>query len=201
MKKEGKTIYFADLFAGIGGFHYAFQMVADKLKLTIKCKYVSEIDKYAIENYCQNFHFNENRIFDIKEFDSHVDNSRLDIAFCGFPCQPFSNAGFMKGFEDKNRGKMIYFVRDFIRKTKPKIILLENVKHLIKHNNKNTYQEILKIFHEEGYIGTPINEPLIVSPHDFGLKQKRERVFIPLVQKNFFNKVTSDNVYYRNWIV
>ena len=58
-------IKFIDLFAGIGGFHYAFQMVADKLKLTIKCKYVSEIDKYAIENYCQNFHFNENRIFDL----------------------------------------------------------------------------------------------------------------------------------------
>ncbi len=200
MGDTNKNIYFADLFAGIGGFHHAFKIVASDLNLKIKCKYVSEIDKYAKENYCLNFNFDENKIFDIKDFTDYVDNSNLDIVFCGFPCQPFSNAGFMKGFDDEHRGKMIYIVCDFIKKTKPKIILLENVKYLTKHNNENTYKEILDMFHQAGYVGSSIKEPLIISPHDLGLKQKRERVFIPLVQKSFFNKVTSNNENYWNMI-
>lgn len=196
MKSKTKKIYFADLFAGIGGFHYAFDLIAKEMNFEIKCKYVSEIDKQAKENYCTNFKFPIEKIFDINDFEKFIDTSKLDIIFCGFPCQPFSNAGYKKGFNDNERGKLIFVVRNFVRSTKPKIVLLENVKYLANHNNQKTYQKIIKIFKDEGYIGTSINKPLIVSPHELNLKQRRERVFIPLVKKELFDKTISNNVYY-----
>ena len=191
-----KKLYFADLFAGIGGFHYALDLVSKKMNFKIQCKYVSEIDEQAKKNYCMNFDFPIENIFDINKFDNFINTSKLDIVFCGFPCQPFSNAGLKKGFKDEERGKLIFKVKQFVKKTQPKIILLENVKYLTNHNNQETYGKIIKLFKKEGYIGTSINNPLIISPHQFNLKQRRERVFIPLVKKDLFNKTTSNNKYY-----
>ncbi|MDE6894419.1 MAG: DNA (cytosine-5-)-methyltransferase, partial [Malacoplasma sp.] len=153
-QSESKKIYFGDFFAGIGGFHYAFNNVIERNfrnKIKPTCVYVSEIDKFAKEIYSRNFQFDISKIFNIHEFQEN-ENKKLDIIFCGFPCQSFSSAGNKKGFEDETRGTLIFKMIEIIKKTKPKIVLLENVKHLVNHDNKKTFNKIIEEFKNLNYI-------------------------------------------------
>ena len=74
-----------------------------------------------------------------------------DILCAGFPCQPFSISGKMKGFED-TRGTLIYHVFELIEKRQPKVVLLENVKHLVYHDSKRTLSTIVQHLEEMGYV-------------------------------------------------
>ncbi|MDE6289599.1 MAG: DNA cytosine methyltransferase [Ureaplasma sp.] len=180
-------ITFADLFSGIGGFHLAFQNVSNTENFITECLYASEIDRFAKDVYHNNFGFSIDRMLEIKELQNNITEKKLDVIFCGFPCQPFSSAGKQKGFNDEGRGKLIFDVINFVKKTKPKVILLENVKNLINHNNKETINKIVKEFDLAGY-KLISEEPEVLSPHQFGIKQKRYRVFIPLVRKDLSNE-------------
>ena len=97
---SSKKITFIDLFAGIGGFHLAFQ------SLGCRCVYASEWDKYARETYELNFKEDSPELFandlftgdiTLKENKEKIPNG-FDILCGGFPCQPFSQAGFKRGF-------------------------------------------------------------------------------------------------------
>lgn len=188
---SNKKLFFADLFAGIGGFHLAFKKSIQNSKIlsenNIKLIAVSEIDKYAKEVYYSQYN-NEIKLddfFDIKNFKDKIQKgTEIDILFSGFPCQPFSNAGKKMGFEDY-RGTLIFRVVELIESYKPKIILLENVKHLVTHNNGETFKNIVEKISLLNYATT--EEPIILCPTHFGIPQKRERVFIPFVNKDFFN--------------
>lgn len=82
---------FIDLFAGIGGFRIALEAVG------ARCVFSSEWDKQAQQTYEANFE--EKPHGDITKIDAK-DISPHDILCAGFPCQPFSIAGDLKGFED-----------------------------------------------------------------------------------------------------
>jgi DNA (cytosine-5)-methyltransferase 1 len=107
---------FIDLFAGIGGMRIAFEKVGGE------CVFSSEWDKFAQQTYAANFG-------DIPHGDiTQVELSevpRHDILIGGFPCQPFSNAGLKRGFED-TRGTLFFDVARIIDHRKPSMILLEN---------------------------------------------------------------------------
>ena len=127
------------------------------------------------------------KIFDIYDFQESK-KEKLDVIFCGFPCQSFSSAGNKKGFEDETRGTLIFKMIEIVKKTKPKIVLLENVKHLVNHNNKKTFNTIIEKFKKLNYITT--KKPLILNPFkDFNMHQNRERVFIPLVSSEIERKL------------
>ena len=64
-----RKIKFIDLFAGIGGFHKAMEIVAKNNNYDIECVFVSEIDPYAIKTYLNNFLINEEKIINIKDLD------------------------------------------------------------------------------------------------------------------------------------
>lgn len=91
-----------------------------------------------------------------------------------------------KGFQDESRGQLIFKVIDFVKLYKPKIILLENVKHIVRHDNGKTFKTIINEFKKLDYITTKnvLNQPLILNPINFNLYQSRERVFIPFVKKD-----------------
>lgn len=188
MKK--KKVKFVDLFAGIGGFHVALEKVAKMNDYDIECVFVSEIDKEAKKTYSTNFNFDESQMINIRELDdvaSEVPDH--DFLFAGFPCQTFSNAGKKMGFLDEIRGTLFFDIVKILKNKKPKYILLENVKHLVNHDNGNTWKTIINTLQNElGYI-IP-KEPLILSPHNFGIPQERQRVFIPgvLRSKTNYNK-------------
>ncbi len=103
----------------------------------------------------------------------------FDLLCAGFPCQTFSNAGKKMGFLDETKGTLFFDVLNILQTKKPKYALLENVKHLVRHDSGRTWDTIIKSVKELGY--TTTKYPLIISPHDIGIPQDRKRVFIPLV--------------------
>ena len=166
---------FIDLFAGIGAFHLALK------ELGGECVFASEIDKYAIETYKENFNIDSNcNIFDIKAEDI----PKHDVLCAGFPCQPFSNAGHKKGFVD-TRGTLFFEIERILKYHKTKYIILENVKHLVNHDNGNTFRVIKEHLKDLGYILTEV--PIIMSPHHIGIPQNRERIFIVGIYKDYYD--------------
>lgn len=158
---------FIDLFAGIGGFHQAM------VQLGGECVLASEIDKYAIETYEENYSINsEKDIRDLKEEDV----PKHDVLCAGFPCQAFSKAGKQEGFDDETRGTLFFEIERILKHHHPKYIILENVRNLASHDKGRTWKTIEEHLHKAGYRLTP--RPLIVSPHYFGTPQLRERVVI-----------------------
>lgn len=164
MKKKFK---FIDLFAGIGGFHQAMEQLGGE------CVFASEIDKYAIETYYKNYGINSDcniRDIDEKGIPKH------DVLCAGFPCQTFSKAGKQLGFNDETKGTLFFEIERILKYHKTKYIVLENVRNLVSHDNKKTWNTIYSHLKEIGYRLT--KEPIIISPHQLGIPQLRERVVI-----------------------
>jgi len=164
---------FIDLFSGIGGFHIAMS------KIGSTCVFASEIDKYARETYKKNFYKLSKDLFDNNLFNDDITKIEpneipdFDILCGGFPCQPFSQAGYKKGFED-DRGNLFFNIAKIIDAKRPKAFFLENVRHLLKHDNGNTFETIKNIIDELGYS----LYYQIIKASDFGLPQLRPRIFI-----------------------
>ena len=177
-----KNFKFIDLFSGIGGFHFAMK----KLSSESICVLASEIDKNAIKLY--DINFNQTSAINIKDI-SNENLVDFDILCAGFPCQPFSKAGFQNGFNDE-RGNLFFEIKRIIElkittSKKPKILVLENVRNLASHDEGRTWQVIYNTLMNLGY--NTLEDPLILSPKDFGIPQLRERAIILAVDNNIFN--------------
>lgn len=164
---------FIDLFAGIGGFRIPMQ------ELKGKCVFTSEFNYYAQLTYEKNF--GEIPFGDITKLDLNIVPNH-DVLLAGFPCQPFSISGKMKGFED-TRGTLIYNIFQIIEMRKPKVVFLENVKHLVHHNKGNTLKTIIKDLQLLGYKVSW----KVLNASDFGVAQNRERIIIIGHQEKLFD--------------
>ena len=165
---------FIDLFAGIGGFHFALH------NLGAECVFASEWDEPARKTYAHNLERVSPKLFKSGNFVGDITKVNkkeipdFDILTGGFPCQPFSQAGHKKGFED-TRGTLFFDVAEIIKVKKPKAFFLENVRHLHKHDDGKTFDEIKRILTEE--LGYSFQE-FIVKASDHGLPQLRPRLFM-----------------------
>lgn len=168
---------FVDLFAGIGGFRIPLQWEGGK------CVFSSEFNSHAQNVYYNNF--GEYPFGDITKIPVAF-IPKHDVLTAGFPCQPFSISGRMKGFED-TRGTLIYNVFKIIEAKSPKVVLLENVKHLVYHDKGNTLRTILEGLSNLGYKYSY----RVLNASDFGVPQNRERLIIVAHRtKTFdFNKI------------
>lgn len=173
-KTNKKKYTFIDLFAGIGGFHIAFNNVG------AECVFASEWDESARKTYQTNFFKTNPELFESGNFVgdiTKIDKNLIpdfDILTGGFPCQPFSQAGFKKGFSD-TRGTLFYDIAEIMRIKRPKAFFLENVRGLLTHDNGKTFEIISKILTEE--LGYTLNYR-IVKASDHGLPQNRPRLFM-----------------------
>lgn len=172
-RKEVKSMKFIDLFAGIGGFHIALKNAGNE------CVFASEIDKFCQQVYFDNFGMIPEG--DITKIDAK-EIPDFDILAAGFPCQPFSYAGRLEGFEDKTRGTLFFDVLRIIKEKKPKMFLLENVKGLKSHKQGETLNTILSCLEEAGYY----IHWTILDSHDFGVPQKRERWYCVGFDKDIY---------------
>lgn len=163
---EHTDFKFIDLFAGIGGFRIALQNVGGK------CVFSSEWDVQAQKTYFANY--GEIPFGDItqRSTKSYIPDN-FDILCAGFPCQPFSISGKQKGFED-TRGTLFFDICEIISEKKPRVVFLENVKHLVHHDGGNTLKTILSKLHELGY---KVSWD-VLNGADFGIPQNRERIII-----------------------
>ncbi|CAK8721732.1 Cytosine-specific methyltransferase [Candidatus Electronema halotolerans] len=167
---EMTPVRYIDLFAGVGGFRYAVQTAAEEAGLAAECVFSSEIDKECQRVYQENFA--EMSHGDITAIPA-ASIPEHDLLLAGFPCQPFSIIGQRKGFQDA-RGTLFFEIARILEAKKPAAFVLENVKLLAGHNNGETLKIILDILQELGYH----SGYKILNALNFGLPQKRERIFI-----------------------
>lgn len=168
--KALKDYKYIDLFAGIGGFHLAMN------HFNAECVFASEWDESAAQVYEKNFGLiPKGDITQINEKDI----PQHDILCGGFPCQAFSISGKQKGFED-TRGTLFFDIARIVKHHKPKIIFLENVKNLEKHDNGKTLKTIITTITDLGYDVYY----KVLNASDYGLPQNRERIFIVCFRKD-----------------
>lgn len=165
---------FIDLFAGLGGFHVGLE------RLGMKCVFASELNKDLRALYQENYGLEEKYV---RGDINHVSNEEIpshDFLCAGFPCQPFSKAGSQEGLNDKVRGNLFYEILRIVKHHKPTYLLLENVANLLKHDSQNTWRVIKAELKAAGYEV----DHKILSPHQFGVPQLRQRMFIVAVRED-----------------
>lgn len=163
---------YIDLFCGIGGFHLALSSFG------ASCVFASDIDYYAQTSYQKNFGivpYGDITKIIVKDIPHH------DILCAGFPCQPFSISGNRKGFDDdQGRGKLFFNIIAIIHEHFPKMVLLENVKNLEKHDNGRTLCRIKTELADAGY--TVFDRVLCAA--DYNIPQARQRIYIVAFRKD-----------------
>lgn len=162
---------YADMFAGIGGFHVAMSELGGQLV------WAAEKDPLARKTYLANFRESTPQLDDDDVYARNVEDvvhvPDHDMLCAGFPCQPFSVAGFRRGLDDV-RGTMFWHILRVVAAKKPEMFFLENVLGLINHDNGQTLRRMLELLREQGYDV----EWHRVNAEDHGLPQSRRRVYI-----------------------
>jgi DNA (cytosine-5)-methyltransferase 1 len=149
-----------------------------------QCVFASEWDKFARITYEENYKNINPKLFLNGNFNSDINDADpnkipdFDVLCAGFPCQPFSNAGLKKGFED-TRGTLFFNIAEIVDAKKrqgnpPRVLLLENVKGLKSHDKGKTLIKIIGVLHELNY---NVDFKVLNSKY-FGVPQNRERLFI-----------------------
>ena len=158
-------------FSGIGGLDKGF------VDAGYDVIWANDFDKYAVQTYEANY---DNKIVlgDINAI-ALDDIPDCDVLIGGFPCQPFSMMGEQRGFEDA-RGTLFFriaeVVKDKIEKgSKPKAIILENVKALKTHDKGRTFSTIKRILEQD--LGYVVYDDILNSA-DYGVPQTRNRTYI-----------------------
>lgn len=163
-KGRGHRFEFADVFAGIGGFHQAMKPLGGK------CVAACEIDKRARETYLANHSVPKGRFYkDINSLDFSLFPAH-DLLCAGFPCQPFSISGKHKALKDKRSG-VIDSLFALIKAKRPKMVMLENVKHLRHVSGGRAFEHVIDSLQNLGY---KVSCKLL-NARDFGVPQNRER--------------------------
>lgn len=165
---------FIDLFAGLGGFHQALSALGGR------CVFASEWKKDLQQLYRLNF---PDVVVsgDIKKVNIKKDIPPHKILCGGFPCQPFSQAGYQEGFNDsQGRGNLFDYIIKIIKYHKPEYVFLENVANLKTHDDGKTWKIIKLKLEEEHYKVYDC----ILSPHEFGFPQHRKRIYIVAIRED-----------------
>jgi len=166
VKERVETSFdFVDLFAGLGGFHVALESLGGNA--VFAAEWVEPLRSLYQKNYGLLPAGDITKVSPRSVPDHHV-------LAAGFPCQPFSKAGEQLGFEHTEQGQLFFTVARILRAKTPKYFILENVPNILKHRGGKTIEKIRLVLEEIGYTV----EILRYSPHQFGVPQIRDRVYI-----------------------
>jgi len=164
---------FADLFAGVGGFHAALGALGGR------AVFASEIDPAAVAVYERNWQMDVAGDI-VRLTQGRMEVPSHDVLAAGFPCQPFSKSGFQRGMAE-TRGTLFWNICRVLEERRPAVILLENVRNLAGPRHKDTWATIIRSLRDLGYKTS--GRPTVFSPHLLppdlgGSPQTRDRVFI-----------------------
>lgn len=165
----------------LGGFTYLGNHYQ---RLAFDIIFAVDIDKFAVDTYNRNF-LNHAVCADVSDitFSSLPD---VDVLIGGFPCQSFSTVNPTKDTNDE-RANLYKQIARFLKEKHPKYFICENVKGLITLKQGSIIQKIISEFESEGY---NVRYKLMKAV-EFGIPQKRERVFIVGVR----NDLTCNYIY------
>ena len=163
---ERTKIKVLDLFSGIGGFHLGLEKAGFEVE-----SYFSEIDKYAIDVYSNNFK-NSTYVGSVTDVRGG-DLPEIDAITFGSPCQDFSLAGNRKGLGGE-RSSLIGEAIRLIGEKRPRFFIWENVKGTFSSNNRQDFAAILQAFANIG--GYRLEWQLLNTK--WFLPQNRERIYL-----------------------
>ena len=155
-----------DLFSGIGGFHKGLEQSGFEVE-----SYFSEIDKYAIQVYQNNFKKSKYVGSVTNVYGGNL--PKIDAITFGSPCQDFSIAGKRKGMEG-DRSSLISEAIRLIGECRPRFFIWENVKGTFSSNNSEDFWAIIQAFANIG--GYRLEWQLLNTK--WFLPQNRERIYL-----------------------
>lgn len=157
-----------DLFAGVGGIRLGFE------KAGFTTVFANDFEASCKNTYDINFSETPLFVEDVTKLDIEK-IPEFDMLLGGFPCQPFSIAGYRKGFNDEGRGDLFFRIAEIIEKRQPKVVFLENVKNLYTHDKGRTFKIIKETLEKLGYI---VKSKILNTMEHGNIPQNRERIFI-----------------------
>ena len=160
------------LYAGVGGLCLGLKNAGFNIE------WANEFDKFACQTYRENFShaLYEGDVWNLEPSEL----PKIDLLAGGFPCQPFSIAGYRKGFED-DRGNHFFRMIEYIEIHEPKVVFFENVKNLVSHDSGNTIRVIMNTLTQIGY---DYHLKVLNTREHGNLPQNRERIFIIAFKKD-----------------
>lgn len=181
MNPQFSSIHCADLFAGVGGFSKA------ALDIGLRVKAAVEIDSHACASYRHNLIDNADhppRLYqnDIESLDPRTvakecftQTAPCDLVLGGPPCQGFSVHRINGAGIDDPRNRLLHRYFEFVTALKPRLFLLENVPGLLWPRHQSYLEEFYRVAAVNGYT---LADPVVLDARDYGVPQRRRRVFI-----------------------
>ena len=180
--EEVNDLTMIDLFAGTGAFSLAFEGT-NSVTTVFSNDMVEHSKKIYDENFTHKLTLRDLNELKVEEIPKH------DILTGGFPCQPFSIAGYQEGFNDE-RSNVFWKILSIIDHHQPKCVVLENVKNLVTHDETKTFATIKSNLESRGY---HICYKVLNTADITGIPQHRERIYIVCFKsKNVFDKFSLD---------
>lgn len=173
-KSCNNTYTVLELFAGAGGMALGLE------KSGLKSVLLNEIDSHACKTLKRNRPEWNVIEGDVSKVDFTPYRDTVDVLAGGFPCQAFSYAGKKLGFED-TRGTLFFEFARAVKETNPKILLAENVRGLLNHDEGRTLETIKNIIADLGYT---LFEPRVLKAIFYKVPQKRERLIIIAIRND-----------------
>lgn len=180
MKKSEKLVA-VDVFSGAGGFSLA------AISSGFELNFALENDKYAVNTFKANIlrrsggkaaKIYDNSILDYcprKIREERFGDRTCDLLLGGPPCQGFSTHRILDSGVDDPRNKLILAYFRFVAALRPRVFLMENVPGILWDRHK----AYIDTFYNEGRkVGYRIFDPVTLDARDFGVPQRRKRVFI-----------------------
>ena len=168
-----------ELFAGAGGMALGLE------KAGLKSVLLNEIDSHACKTLRKNRPEWNVVEGDVSKVDFTPYRNTVDVLAGGFPCQAFSYAGKKLGFED-TRGTLFFEFARAVKEINPKVLLAENVRGLLNHDDGRTLDTIKSIITDLGYT---LFEPRVLKAIFYKVPQKRERLIIVAVRNDLANGI------------
>ncbi|EBI8668106.1 DNA (cytosine-5-)-methyltransferase [Salmonella enterica] len=122
---------------------------------------------------------------DVSKVDFSTYRNTVDVLAGGFPCQAFSYAGKKLGFED-TRGTLFFEFARAVKEINPRVILAENVRGLLNHDDGRTLDTIKNIIKDLGY---SLFEPKVLKAIFYKVPQKRERLILVAVRNDLADDI------------
>jgi len=176
-----------DLFSGCGGLSLGFIQAGFNVNRAV------EFDSAIANTYKMNHPSVEMFVDDITHLveKNIFQNGEADIIIGGPPCQGFSMAGarIREGFTGDPRNYLFKQYFNIVKKIRPKVFVMENVKGIITMQNGEIFNSILKIFSDSELLGGIAYNVhyKVIKATDFGVPQKRERIIIVGTLKKILN--------------
>ena len=168
LSTETNKLKMVDLFAGTGAFSLAFQNYEQYVEV-VWANDMAEASKIIYDkNFSHPLVLKDLNLMNVQDIPLH------DILTGGFPCQPFSIAGQREGFQDE-RSNVFWKILSIIDHCQPSCVLLENVKNLLTHDSKKTFQTILSQLQSRGY---HVHYKVLNTAEITGIPHHRERIYI-----------------------